>query len=80
MLDEISSILPEKDKHLIIESRASHIISSAINMLEMINENFSDDEADELSRRFVLAIKNKNPKKFDQGIKKLRESKNDKHT
>ena len=75
VLDEIDSILPSKDKNLVVESRASHAISSAINVMEMIKENFSAEEANDLQRRFLLAIKNSNPKKFEQGMKKLKGSK-----
>ena len=77
ILDEISSLIPEQDKHSIIENRAGHIITSAINMMEIISENFSEEEAEDLSRKFILAIRKKNPNKFHQGIKKLRENKND---
>ena len=36
ILDEISTMGPAHDKNLVIESRANHIINSAINLIQMI--------------------------------------------
>lgn len=77
ILEELDSVYPEKDKHLVLESRAGHIIQSAINILKLIEENYDLDEANDLSRRFLLAIKNQNPKKFETGIQKIKEGKNE---
>ena len=79
MLDEMESLLPEKDKHVVIEARASHILESAINLLQLINDNFPPHEAQELQRRFFLAVKNENPKKFLVGIRRMKENKNDRN-
>lgn len=78
LLEELESLVPVKDKNLVLETRASHAISNAIHVLNMIKENYSIDEADELSRRFMLAIKNNNIKKFESGLKTIKENKNGK--
>lgn len=71
-LEEMDQLLPHKDKHIIVEARANHIITSAINMVQLIKENYPSDQANELIQRFYLAIKNSNPRKFQYGIKKLK--------
>jgi len=74
ILEELDNILPKKDKVLVLESRASHAISAAVHVLRLINENFPPGEADDLTRRFLLAIKNNNPKKFEMGIRVIKEN------
>ncbi len=71
-LDEMDQLLPHKDKHIIVEARANHIITSSINMVQLIKENYPPAQADELIKRFYLAIKNGNPRKFQHGIKKFK--------
>lgn len=75
ILDEMEELLPEKDKHSIVETRASHIISSTANLFKLIRENFSEEEAEEIQRRLLLSIKNEDSKKFEIGMKKLKEGK-----
>ena len=43
ILTEIDSISKTKNKSLLVESRANHLISSAINLFQFINENFSEE-------------------------------------
>lgn len=71
-MDEISSIVPKNDKNLVIESRANHIINSAINLLNMIKESFPDEQADELERRLLNSIRTKDPNKFSRGLKRIK--------
>ncbi len=72
-LDEMDALLPHKDKHNIVEAKASHIITSSINMVQLIKENYPPAQADELIKRFYLAIKNSNPRKFQHGINKFKD-------
>ena len=75
ILQEINSYVPEKNKEELIESRAQHIISSAIYLLEMIDSQYSEEEADHLVRRLFSSIKGQDPKRFSRAIKRLQESK-----
>lgn len=70
ILDEISSMVPEKDRASIIESRANHAINNAVNILEMIQEHFDEDVAIELERRLLNSIKNRDSSKFARSIRK----------
>ena len=80
LLEELNDIAVQKDTEAVIESRATHIIDSAINLLQLIRENFNPDIAYELERRFLNSIKGSDPAKFTRGIRKLRDSKETKNT
>ncbi len=75
ILEEINSISPTKDKTGIVESRGSNAIQSLINIMEMIDTNFDKDTAADLQKRIMLSIKNRDPERFNRGIKKLRNDK-----
>lgn len=72
LMDELDSYINQKDKHLIIEARASNIIVSALNLMDLISENYSEDESAELSKRLVNSIKNRDPSKFKRKIREYR--------
>lgn len=71
ILEEISGIVPNKDRHLVLENRASHIINSAINLIATIKEDYSPEQADELERRLINSIKGQDPQKFIRGLRKF---------
>ena len=75
-MEEFDDIIRVSQKEDIIESRANHTIKSAINILNLIGETFSPEEADELERRFINAIKGKDYSKFERGISKVKQRKN----
>jgi len=75
LLEELNSISVKKDSDAIIESRAAHLIDSAINLLQLIRENYSPDHAYELERRLINSIKGSDPAKFTRSIRKLRDNK-----
>ena len=74
ILEEISRVVPKSDIHNLLESRASHVISSAINLTKMIYESYDESTADDLVKRLINSIKAQDPKKFERGIKKIIES------
>ena len=75
LLEELNDIAVQRDTEAVIESRAVHVINSAINLLNLIRENFDPELAYELERRFLNSIKGADPAKFTRGIRKLRDSK-----
>lgn len=81
IIEELDRFVPQRDKHQIIEARASNVIASAVNLINLIQESFTAEEAEELNRRLVNAIRNQDPDKFNRKIRefrKLDEAKNDK--
>lgn len=75
LLEELNSISVKKDSEAVIESRATHVIDSAINLIKAIRENFSPEQAYELERRLINSIKGEDSSKFVRGIRKLRDAK-----
>ena len=75
ILQELSDLGISRDKDLIIESRGTNLIESAINLITLIREEYDVETAVELERRFINAIRTSEPAKFKRGIKKIQESK-----
>jgi hypothetical protein len=74
IIDELDRLVPQRDKHQIIEAKASNVIASCINIMQLISESFTDDEAEELNKRLLLAIKNKDATKFNRKIKEMKKA------
>ena len=75
ILDELSHMAISKDSGHIIESRANHIINSAINLINQLRETYDTPEAEELERRLLNSIRTQEPAKFVRGLRKINESK-----
>jgi len=72
LLEEINSLAPRKDKTSILESKGNNAISSIINILEMIDSNYDEETAQDLTKRIMLSIKNRDAERFNRGVKKIR--------
>jgi hypothetical protein len=74
ILEELDSIYREKfeerDRRYIIESRASNVIASAIRLVEQIEESFPADQAENLTRKLLNAIRDKDPSKFTRTVRR----------
>ena len=70
LLQELEAIGNNRDTSHVIESRAHNIITSAINLLEMINRNFPEEQAQILERKLLGAIKARDQGKFSKSLKK----------
>lgn len=73
ILEEINSFVPQKGKEELIEARAQHIIVSAINLLETIDDNFDPESAEILKKRFLSSIKGSDPSRFTRIVKKIKD-------
>jgi len=69
-LVELDSAYVKKDTAHVIESRAQHVIASAINLLAFISESYTADESAELERKFINAIRHKDERKFVRSLRK----------
>lgn len=74
LLEELEEIGNNRDVKHLIENRATNIITSAINLLELINRNYPKDKAEVLERRLLSAIKNKDKNKFSKTLRKKDEN------
>ena len=73
ILTELDELLTHKDKDNLLESRANNIINGAINLIKYIRENYEAEQAGELERRLLNAIKGQDPAKFSRGIRKIKD-------
>lgn len=78
ILQELNELAEVRNKDAFYESRATNIINSAINLLESLQKQYTPEQADELERRFINAIRGQDPAKFTRGIRRIIESR--KHT
>jgi len=74
LLEELEALGQNRDTKHIIESRASNIITSAINLLEMINKHYDSEKAQVLERKLLSAIKARDSSRFSKSIRKNDES------
>ena len=74
ILQELNSIAEVRSTDALVENRATNIINSAINLLESIHKHYTPEQADELERRFVNAIRGQDASKFTRGVRKITES------
>lgn len=72
ILDELDSHLISKDREHLLESRAGHVIQGAINLINMIRENYDAEAAAELERRLLNSIRAQDPVKFTRGVRRLK--------
>ncbi len=72
IIDELDNLVPVKNKHTVIEARAMHVISSAVNLIESIRSNYSEEIAQDLSRRLIKSILSEDPQKFQRKLGQIR--------
>ena len=77
LLEEITSIVPQRDRESFVENKAVNVIASTRYLVEYIQENFTKDQSDDLLKRLFNSLKTGDEMKFRRGIKQIKESKND---
>jgi hypothetical protein len=70
ILEELESLHIERDNRHVIENRASNIITSAIRLLEQIDSTYTPEQAENLTRKLINAIKLRDPGKFTRTVRK----------
>ena len=74
LLHELNSMIIEKDRQHVIESRATNVIESAINLINEFHKHYDEKTAGDLERRLLNSIKHQDKTKFVRGIRKVNES------
>lgn len=75
LLEELQSFGDTRDTNNVIENRASNIITSAINLIELMQKHYSPEKAELLEKKLLSAIKGKDPARFSKTLRKKNESK-----
>ena len=70
LLEELESIGNKRDITHIIENRANNIITSAINLMELISQHYDKDTSDLLEKKLVSAIRGRDQSRFSKSIRK----------
>lgn len=73
LLEEINRINLHKDKEQFIENKATNIVAGTENLINLINETYDHDTAQDLIKRLLNAIRTHDPKKFQRGIRRVNE-------
>lgn len=73
ILAELDGLGLTRDREHFVESRATNVIQSAINLLQFIKENYDIETAGELERRLLNSIRSGDTNKFTRGIRKLKD-------
>lgn len=71
ILDELDSLRLRRDKENLVENRANHVITGAINLINFIRENYDKEQSEELERRLINSIRSQDTSKFTRGIKRI---------
>jgi hypothetical protein len=71
LLESLVDMAPSQDTSLVIEVRGSHIIASAIQLLDTIEKNYGAQLAEDLEKRLLSSIRNRNSGKFTRATKTL---------
>jgi hypothetical protein len=74
LLEELQSIGESRDINHVIESRASNIITSAINLIELMQKHYSSERAELLEKKLLSAIKSKDQARFSKTLRKKNET------
>ena len=70
ILEELDTLYVERDRRLLIENRASNLIDSAIRLLEQIESEYSSEQADNLTRKLLNAIRARDSGKFSRSVRR----------
>ena len=75
LLEELQSFGDTRDMNHVIESRASNIITSAINLIELMEKHYPSEKAELLEKKLLSAIKSKDQARFSKSLRKKNENK-----
>jgi hypothetical protein len=70
LLEELDSMYIERDQRHVIENRASNVIASAIRLLEEIDSSYNAEDAQNLQRKLLNAINQRDPAKFTRTVRR----------
>ena len=70
LLEELDAMYVERDRKLLIENRAAALINNAIKLMEEIDREFSPEQAENLQRKLLNAIRTKDSGKFARSVRR----------
>ena len=78
IFEELDGIYTERYKKLeereyVVESRASNVIASAVRLMEQIEDLYDAEQAENLHRKLLNAIRLRDPNKFSRSVRRTNE-------
>lgn len=70
ILEELDAMYVERDRRLLIENRAANLIASAVRLLEEIDREFPAEQAENLQRKLLNAIRTRDSGKFSRSVRR----------
>jgi hypothetical protein len=70
LLEELDDLYVHRDQRHVIETRASNVIASAIRLMEQIDLTYNTEQADNLKRKLLNAINQRDPDKFTRSVRR----------
>jgi hypothetical protein len=70
ILEELDAMYVEHDRRLLIENRAANLIASAVRLLEEIDREFPAEQAENLQRKLLNAIRSRDSGKFARSVRR----------
>ena len=74
LLQEINDLVPQKDMHFFVESKAVQAIANVQNLIKLIEQNYGPNESSDLIKRLFNSMKSGDQEKFRRGIRYIREA------
>lgn len=70
ILEELDAMYVEHDRRLLIENRAANLIASAVRLMEEIDREFPAEQAENLQRKLLNAIRSRDSGKFARSVRR----------
>ena len=70
ILEELDAMYVERDRRLLIENRAANLIANAVRLLEEIDREFPAEQAENLTRKLLNAIRTRDSGKFSRSVRR----------
>ena len=70
LLEELENFGSNRDIPHIVGSRGNNIITSAVNLIEFIQRNYDEVQAEQLEKKLLSAIRGRDKTRFSKTIKK----------
>lgn len=70
LLEELESLYIERDRKVLIENRATNVIDAAVRLIEQIESEYTPEQAENLTRKLLNAIRTKDAGKFSRSVKR----------
>ena len=70
ILEELDNLYIERDPRVVIENRAQTIIESAIRLMEQIDQQYTPEQAENLQRKLLNAIRTRDTGKFARSVRR----------